>query len=243
MNLFVSQNEPSEACAQCKVGDRAPEYKSAGVTAPVFINVGGGTTAPGEGWGKGAAVYQTVKSLAEYMHKGSWDMEYAHFCNEPGQRTKQIDLTNFVGICYDIERSGVDWDSLEESLKLVKKAGLQTIVTVAHTGTDVTADTMDKIIASGDIDILSPQLYAEDGCGLSETPNPSSIPWAKFNAFKGQFIPSVGYSQLNQPIELEGYTKKIDARILWPGTACNSPQVCPPAASADETVTNEQAAS
>ena len=122
-----------------------------------------------------SAVYETVKALTGYIKQGFWEMEYGSFCNEQGTtEKKRIDLTNFVGISYDIEMGGVDWKSLEVSLKLVKQAGLKTMVTVAHTGTDVSPETMQKIIGSDDVDILSPQLYGASGCDLATNTNPSA---------------------------------------------------------------------
>jgi len=110
-------------------------------------------------------------------------------------------LADWAGIVLDVEEcfeTGLA-PRFAEVLAAAKVAGLKTMVTVSHSGPymcDDAPELMQEFFSNGDLDYLSPQLYADKGNLFVETYN-GNVSWSDWKGARPQFVPSLMQSALD----------------------------------------------
>jgi hypothetical protein len=108
-------------------------------------------------------------------------------------------FSGYAGLCYDIEEgdSGLA-NAFETSFSTAKANGLKVIVTISHAGpygvSDATA-VMNKVLASTNVDFVTPQLYTSGSeTSLDYSVGASGFPWSSWKSAKAKILLSIPQS-------------------------------------------------
>jgi hypothetical protein len=164
----------------------------------LYIDVGGGQKLngdPASAWTEGALVYKAITDIIAQRKIGELNIPSkpsdavqftdpnAHF---PYSAYKTMPNWKPVGICLDVE-SKADPNALKDAIKEIKSAGMEVMVTVAHSGFSAgSATVMKEVFPNEDVDYLVPQVYGQSGATLDcRIVDEGALSWSEFAMLKG----------------------------------------------------------